>query len=150
MNDLCVDPNTVAGVCLCIFYVLIRSVEHEKHKQGAIISTSITSDGLYDSCSVLQGVVGLKWLYYSYNMSANCFFAAGILPVFCLYSAGICTKNVYYINAYALTLFCTYIHYRTRFLLISRMCICTSQDNDTHVFVRFLHWKNQLYMDEFF
>ncbi len=62
MNDLCVDPNTVAGVCPCIFYVLIRSVEHEKHKQGAIISTSITSDGLYDSYSVLQGIVGLKWL----------------------------------------------------------------------------------------
>ena len=62
MNDLCVGPNTVAGGGPCIFYVLIRSVEHEKHKQGAIISTCITLDGLYGSCSVLQGVVDLKWL----------------------------------------------------------------------------------------
>ena len=68
MNDLCVDPNTVAGACPCIFYALIRSVEHEKHKQGTIISTRIRSDGLYDSYGVLQGVVGLKWLSITHVM----------------------------------------------------------------------------------
>ena len=68
MNDLCVDPNTVAGARPCIFYALIRSVEHEKHKQDALINTNNTSDGLYDSYSVLQGVVGLKWLSITHVM----------------------------------------------------------------------------------
>ena len=103
MNDLCVGPNTVVQVPVgarpCIFYVLIRSVEHEKHKQNAIISTRITSDGLYDSYSVLQGIVGLKWLCITHIICRNhiffCRASAGLLPVFCRSSDDICTKNLY-------------------------------------------------------
>ena len=73
-----------------------------------------------------------------------------ILMVFWWYSDGICPKIHIYTNVFDLAFFYTYTNYGTRFLLISWVCICTSQDNDTHVFGRFFHLKNPLYFIDFF
>ena len=92
-------------------------------------------------------------VHYTYYLSTHCFFtdySAGILMVLWWYSDGICPKIHIYTNVFDLAFFYTYTHYATRFLLISWVCICTSQDNDTHVFGRFFHWKNPLYFIDFF
>ena len=55
---------------------------------------------------LMQCVARCCWpkmvVYYSYNMSANCFFAAGILPVFCLYSA--CILPVFVLKTYIISM----------------------------------------------
>ena len=92
-------------------------------------------------------------VYFTYNVSIQCFFADDILMIFWWYSDDILmifVSKIIYISAYAPTLICTYMNYRTRLLMVSRMCIYTPQDNATHVFVRFRHGKNQLYIWEIF